>query len=59
MVNCPRTIVDRAHRVGCVSQQVQDDLLKLDAIARYLRKVVAQFNPQNHLASLKLASQAA
>ena len=39
----PRTIVDTAHRVRGVQEQVQDDLLKLDTIADDRRKVVGKF----------------
>src|SRR6266446_8844055 len=41
----PRTIVDRAHRVRSVPEQVQDDLLELDTIARDGREVLGQFCP--------------
>ena len=51
----PRTIVDAAHRVQGVPQQVQDDLLELDTIACDRREVVGKFRPQNHPASLKFA----
>jgi hypothetical protein len=39
----PRTIVNAAHRVGCVPEQVQDDLLKLHAIACDNWEVVGKF----------------
>ena len=53
----PRTIVDAAHRVRGVAEQVQDDLLKLDAIAGDGREVVGEFRPQNHPVSLKFAQR--
>src|SRR5512145_1457446 len=51
----PRPIVDLAHRVRGVSEQVQDDLLKLDTIARDRREVLGQFCPQSYPPSVKLA----
>jgi len=36
----PRPIVDAAHRVGCIPEQVQDDLLQLHAIASDKRQIV-------------------
>src|SRR5271167_4712939 len=39
----PRTIVDRAHSVGCIPDQVQDDLLQLDTIAGDDEDVVGKF----------------
>lgn len=47
------TIVDCAHRIGTIPKQVQDNLLKLDAIACDARKVVSQFCAHNHPVSLK------
>src|SRR5260221_12590861 len=38
----PRSIVDAAHRVCGVQEQVQDDLLKLDTIACDGRRAVAE-----------------
>ena len=51
----PRTIVDRAHRVGCIPDQVQDDLLQLDTIASDDREVLGKLRPQDHPTSLKFA----
>src|SRR3984893_15725201 len=53
----PRTIVDAAHRVQGVPEQVQDDLLKLDTIACDRRKAVGKFRSQHHPASLELAQR--
>ena len=55
----PRTIVDGAHRIRGVQKQVQDDLLKLDTIARDRRKIVGKFRPQNHPVSLKFTQRQA
>src|SRR5580704_13902240 len=53
----PRTIVDAAHRVQGVPEQVQDDLLKLDTIACDAWEVVGKLPSQNHPASLQLAQR--
>ena len=53
----PRTIVDAAHRVRGVAEQVQDDLLKLDTIAGDRRQVVGELRPQHHAVSLKLTQR--
>jgi hypothetical protein len=53
----PRTILDSAHGVGCVPEQVQDDLLKLHSIARDNREVAGKFSPQNHPVSLKFTQR--
>src|ERR1700730_5443830 len=53
----PQTLVDAAHRVQGVPEQVQDDLLKLDTIACDRRKVVGKLRSQNHPASLELAQR--
>src|ERR1700677_1902825 len=49
----PGTIVDGTHRVGCVREQVQYNLLKLHAISRDKREVAGEFQAQNHLILLK------
>src|SRR5690349_23478557 len=51
----PRAILDAAHRVRGVQQQVQDDLLELDAIACDRWEAIGKPRTQNHAASLKLA----
>src|SRR5690348_14374500 len=48
----PRAIVDAAHRLCGVPEQVQDDLLQLDTIPCDMREVADEFSPQNHLVSL-------
>src|SRR5260370_41832458 len=48
-------VIDVPHRVRGVPEQVQDDLLKLDAIAFDGRKVVGKLRPQNYAGSLKFA----
>ena len=40
----PRTVVDGAHRVGCVPDKVQDNLLKLNAISVDEREVSGKFS---------------
>src|SRR4051794_41896452 len=50
-------IVDAAHRVQGVPQQVQDDLLELDPISCDTGDVATKFRSQNHPASLKFALQ--
>jgi hypothetical protein len=47
----PSAIVDIAHRSRCVQEQVENDLLKLDAISGDRRKVVGELLLQNHLVS--------
>src|SRR5262249_27304882 len=49
----PRAVVDPAHRIGGVAQQVHDHLLKLDTVAGDKWKLVGKFGAQNHPASLK------
>lgn len=41
-----RTIVDGAHRIRGVVDEIQDDLLKLDAIANDFGQVVRELSPQ-------------
>src|ERR1700761_7924096 len=50
-----RSIVDVAHRVCGVQEQVQDDLLKLNTIAGDRRKVARKFLSQDDLAPLQFA----
>src|SRR5271170_6234694 len=49
----PRTIVDGAHRVGCIPDEIQDDLLQLDAIAGDKKLVVGKFPLDDYAVSLK------
>jgi hypothetical protein len=41
-------IFDLAHRVRCIPEQIEDDLLKLDPIACEQRQVVGKFLSQDH-----------
>src|SRR5262245_13020820 len=50
----PWTIVDAAHRIRGVAHEVQNDLLKLDAIPRDQQRLDAKIRPQNHTAALKV-----
>ena len=50
-------ILDAAHRVQGVPQQVQDDLLELDPISCDTGDVATEFRSQNHPAFLKFALQ--
>ena len=52
-----RTILDTAHRVGGIQQQVQYDLLQLDAIARHPRQIVSEFRPQDNRRSVQLIAR--
>ena len=47
-------VVDGAHRIRSVSKQVQDDLLKLDAIAACRREVIRKFLPESYAVFLDL-----
>jgi hypothetical protein len=47
-----RAIVDCAHCVRSIPQEIQNDLLKLDAITRNGREVVRKLMPQNHTVAL-------
>ena len=47
------TIVDCPHRVRSIPQEIQDGLLKLDAIACHGREVTPKLMPQNHAISLQ------
>ena len=51
----PRTIMDEAHRVGCVPEQVQDYLLQLHTITATRGKSSGKFRLQDHPVSLKVA----
>src|SRR5450432_518381 len=51
----PWTIVHGAHSVRGVLEQIQDHLLKLDAVPCHHREVVCEFQPENHPVSLKFA----
>src|SRR6267154_1876274 len=51
----PGTIVHDAHGVRGVSEQIQDHLLKLDAVPNHHRQVVCEFRAENHAVSLKFA----
>ena len=42
----PRTVVDGAHRVRTVLNEVQNDLLKLHTVAAYIGQIVRKFSPQ-------------
>jgi hypothetical protein len=53
----PRSIVDGAHRVRSVPEQVQDDLLKLHPVAYYGWEVIGKFRPQNQADSAKFTQQ--
>ena len=53
----PRAVVDAAHRIGGIAQQVHDHLLKLDTVAADRWKLVGQFGAQNHPASLKVTGR--
>ena len=43
-----RAIVNCAHCIRSVPKQVQNDLLKLDAVTDYWREVLRKLIPQNH-----------
>src|SRR5580700_6213643 len=51
----PGTIVHGAHGVRCVLEQIQDHLLKLDAVPCHHREVDCEFPPENHAVSLEFA----
>ena len=51
----PRTTLYAAHCIGCVLEQVHDDLLKLYAIACNQRQIVIQFRQQYHAVFLQPA----
>ena len=49
-----RAAVDLAHRVNRVLQQIQNDLLNLDAIGWNQRKTIGKFQLPDHAASLEI-----
>ena len=51
----PGAIVNRAHRLGCVTHQVRNYLLQLDAISRRQREIVREFGMENHTVSLQVS----
>src|SRR5580698_7438177 len=51
----PRTIVHGAHGVRGVLEQIQDHLLKLDAVPCHHWEILCEFRPENHPVSLKFA----
>src|SRR5580698_7420119 len=51
----PWTIIDCAHGVRGVLEEIQDHLLKLDPVPCHHREVVCEFRPENHPVSLKFA----
>src|SRR5579864_5605061 len=51
----PWTIIHGSHGVRGVLEQIQDHLLKLDAVTCHHREVVCEFRPENHPVSLKFA----
>src|SRR5215470_5065697 len=53
----PPAVLDVAHRVRGIPQQVQNDLLKLNTIACDGREIVGKFRPQNHPVCLQFAQQ--
>ena len=53
----PRAIVHADHRVRGVAEQVQDDLLELDAIAGDDREIVGELRLKNDPVSLQLAQR--
>ncbi|MES0150268.1 hypothetical protein NKJ95_23965 [Mesorhizobium sp. M0012] len=53
----PRAVIDAAHRIGSVPQQVYDYLLKLDPATADRRKPVGELGVQHHPVSLKIAGR--
>jgi hypothetical protein len=53
----PRPIVDIHHRVRGVANQIQNDLLELDAIPGYVREIIGELRLQNHALSLKVTQR--
>jgi hypothetical protein len=53
----PRTILDIAHCLGGISQQVKNDLLELDSIASDTWKVAGELGSENHTVFLKFTRQ--
>ena len=50
----PRPIIDAAHRVCGVAEEIQNDLLELDAIPGDLREVFGELRLNDYAVSLKL-----
>src|SRR5882724_2810380 len=50
----PCTIGDALHRVRCIEEQIEDDLLKLNAITVDVRKVVRELHLKGQPVSVKL-----
>ena len=55
----PRTVVDGAHRIRGIAQEVHDHLLELDTIAGDQRQFVGQFGAQHHSTALQIADDSA
>src|SRR6266566_4195074 len=53
----PRAIVHVNHRVGGVSEQVEDDLLELDAIADDGREILGELQLKSDPVSLKVTQR--
>src|ERR1700733_1107932 len=53
----PRPILDAAHCVGGVTDQIQNHLLKLDAVSVNSRQTIAEIMYQNYVVSLKFAGE--
>ena len=51
----PRAIIDGAHGIRSIAEQVLNHLLQLDGIAYDERVVIGKFRPQDHAAFLKFA----
>src|SRR6185312_16611260 len=44
----PRPVLHRAHRIGAIAQEIQNDLLELNPIALHGWQIVRELMPQNH-----------
>ena len=51
----PQTIVDRTHCLGCISDEIQDDLLKLHAVTLDRRNVGRQVEVDRDLVQIRVA----
>ena len=51
----PWSILNAAHGVGRVAEEIQNDLLKLNAVSLNSGKMVAEFIGQNYVVSLQFA----
>ena len=49
-----RTIIDGAHRVQSIAEQIQNDLLQLNSIGRDQREIVGKFSAHDHPRMLDL-----